>query len=69
MDSFLTQVICYFNSFVVDPCDQSVKTSLWSPKQWRQQLENIKLMRASRDAPVDKIGASKLADPSTTPEV
>ena len=25
-------------------------------------------MRASRDAPVDKIGASKLADPSVAPK-
>ena len=32
----------------------------WEPIKWREQLENIKLMRASRDAPVDTIGAAAL---------
>lgn len=46
-----------------------VSISVWEPKQWQEQLENIRLMRASRDAPVDKIGANKLADPTASPKV
>lgn len=44
-------------------------SSKWEPVDWRQQLDNIKTMRAAKDAPVDKIGASKLADPTTSPKV
>ncbi|EDO31265.1 predicted protein, partial [Nematostella vectensis] len=41
----------------------------WEPPNWRQQLENIRQMRASRDAPVDSQGCERTADTSTTPQV
>lgn len=44
-------------------------SSSWEPNQWRQQLENIRTMRASRDAPVDIIGAGKLSEDATDPKV
>ena len=55
-------------------CDTSVatvtaKSSSWAPKNWREQYDNIKKMREKFDAPVDTVGASKLADASALPEV
>ena len=47
----------------------SVSTSSWTPKNWREQYSNIKKMREKFDAPVDTVGASKLADPTALPEV
>lgn len=29
----------------------------WTPPQWERVLENVRQMRASRDAPVDSLGA------------
>ena len=43
--------------------------SSWAPKNWREQYDNIKKMRETSDAPVDIVGASKLADTSALPEV
>lgn len=53
-----------------EECDAvAVSTSSWAPKNWREQYENIKKMREKSDAPVDTVGASKLADATALPEV
>ncbi|XP_056136186.1 endonuclease III-like protein 1 isoform X2 [Lampris incognitus] len=39
-----------------------VKKEHWEPPDWRRQLANIREMRSSRDAPVDKMGAEKCYD-------
>jgi len=41
----------------------------WEPKNWRDQYANIRKMREKADAPVDNVGASKLADTFVLPEV
>ena len=41
----------------------------WSPPRWREQLQNVRTMRAARDAPVDTVGCSRLADRTSLPEV
>ncbi|NXH14482.1 NTH protein, partial [Bucco capensis] len=41
----------------------------WEPKDWQQQLENIREMRRSRDAPVDEMGVQKCFDSSAPPQV
>ncbi|VDP00745.1 unnamed protein product [Soboliphyme baturini] len=38
--------------------------SAWEPPLWRTQLKNIRQMRSKRDAPVDSVGCSELADRS-----
>ncbi|XP_030901281.2 endonuclease III-like protein 1 isoform X2 [Melopsittacus undulatus] len=40
----------------------------WEPKDWRQQLERIREMRRSRDAPVDGMGVEKCYDSSAPPQ-
>ncbi|KAM6939746.1 endonuclease III-like protein 1 [Xenentodon cancila] len=40
----------------------SVKTEHWEPQNWKKQLESIREMRSSRDAPVDNMGAEKCYD-------
>jgi endonuclease-3 len=47
----------------------TVPAPKWIPMHWRAQLENIKAMRSSRDAPVDTVGCSMLADKDVLPEV
>ncbi|XP_023277826.1 endonuclease III-like protein 1 [Seriola lalandi dorsalis] len=39
-----------------------VKTGHWEPPDWKKQLEFIREMRRSRDAPVDNMGAEKCYD-------
>lgn len=41
----------------------------WEPPRWREQLQNVRAMRAARDAPVDTVGCSRLADKADLPEV
>uniref|UniRef100_A0A914VXM8 Endonuclease III homolog n=1 Tax=Plectus sambesii TaxID=2011161 RepID=A0A914VXM8_9BILA len=41
----------------------------WEPPLWRRHLENIRLMRATSDAPVDTMGCSELADIAADPKV
>ncbi|CAJ0915317.1 unnamed protein product [Ranitomeya imitator] len=41
----------------------------WEPKSWREELENIRLMRSARDAPVDQMGAEKCFDQNAEPQV
>lgn len=39
-----------------------MKAEHWEPLGWRKQLEYIREMRSSRDAPVDNMGAKKCYD-------
>ncbi|KAM7038845.1 endonuclease III-like protein 1 isoform 2-T2 [Acridotheres tristis] len=41
----------------------------WEPRDWREQLERIREMRRSRDAPVDEMGVQKCYDSSAPPQV
>ncbi|XP_058705781.1 endonuclease III-like protein 1 isoform X4 [Poecile atricapillus] len=41
----------------------------WEPPGWREQLERIREMRSSRDAPVDEMGVHKCYDISAPPQV
>ncbi|XP_068764303.1 endonuclease III-like protein 1 isoform X2 [Struthio camelus] len=45
------------------------KRPKWEPRNWRQQLERIREMRSSRDAPVDHMGVDKCYDSSAPPQV
>ncbi|NXE50707.1 NTH protein, partial [Casuarius casuarius] len=45
------------------------KRPKWEPRHWRQQLERIREMRSSRDAPVDHMGVQKCFDSSAPPQV
>lgn len=41
----------------------------WEPPDWREVLENIRVMRSARDAPVDHMGIQKCMDDDAPPEV
>ncbi|OWK50188.1 endonuclease III-like protein 1 isoform X1 [Lonchura striata] len=41
----------------------------WEPPRWREQLQHIRDMRSSRDAPVDEMGVQTCYDSSAPPEV
>ncbi|KAK1162779.1 endonuclease III-like protein 1 isoform X1 [Acipenser oxyrinchus oxyrinchus] len=45
------------------------KKSRWEPQDWIKQLDNIREMRKSKDAPVDQMGAGKCFDPRAAPQV
>ena len=45
------------------------EAACWEPPRWREQLQNVRTMRATRDAPVDTVGCSRLADRTDLPEV
>uniref|UniRef100_A0A667ZBU2 Endonuclease III-like protein 1 n=2 Tax=Myripristis murdjan TaxID=586833 RepID=A0A667ZBU2_9TELE len=45
-----------------DEDEGRVKTERWEPPEWRTQLDYIREMRSSRDAPVDNMGAQKCYD-------
>ncbi|XP_077461772.1 endonuclease III-like protein 1 isoform X1 [Stigmatopora argus] len=45
-----------------DKCGSPAKMELWHPPDWKEQLEHIREMRSSRDAPVDNMGAEKCYD-------
>ncbi|KAG8557404.1 hypothetical protein GDO81_016626 [Engystomops pustulosus] len=51
------------------PSDDQDKKLRWEPQNWRKQLENIRKMRSSRDAPVDEMGAEKCFDQNAEPQV
>ncbi|XP_072791569.1 endonuclease III-like protein 1 isoform X1 [Taeniopygia guttata] len=40
----------------------------WEPPHWREQLQRIRDMRSSRDAPVDEMGVQTCYDSSAPPE-
>jgi hypothetical protein len=48
---------------------EDIHKSLWKPDNWETVLENIRLMRKNRDAPVDSMGAEKCADQDAPPKV
>ncbi|XP_006873933.1 PREDICTED: endonuclease III-like protein 1 [Chrysochloris asiatica] len=41
----------------------------WEPRDWRQQLENIRAMRSRKDAPVDQLGVEHCYDSGAPPKV
>ena len=43
--------------------------SVWTPKNWQQQLDNIREMRRNRDAAVDHQGCERTADETAPPDV
>lgn len=45
------------------------ENSEWVPEHWEAVLDNIRTMRAARDAPVDQMGAEKCTDTDISPEV
>ncbi|XP_053132091.1 endonuclease III-like protein 1 isoform X2 [Hemicordylus capensis] len=45
------------------------KEERWEPRNWEQQLANIREMRKERDAPVDHMGGAKCFDHEAPPEV
>lgn len=45
------------------------EAACWEPPRWREQLQNVRTMRVTRDAPVDTVGCSRLADRTDLPEV
>ncbi|KAJ8363073.1 hypothetical protein SKAU_G00119040 [Synaphobranchus kaupii] len=49
--------------------EAELKKERWEPPDWRRQLEHIREMRKSRDAPVDYMGAAKCFDPQAPPAV
>ncbi|XP_062999163.1 endonuclease III-like protein 1 [Elgaria multicarinata webbii] len=48
---------------------EEAKKQKWEPRNWEQQLANIREMRKTRDAPVDQMGAGKCFDGDAPPEV
>ena len=48
---------------------EDIHKSLWKPDNWETVLENVRLMRRNRDAPVDSMGAEKCADQDAPPKV
>ncbi|KAK4472598.1 hypothetical protein MN116_003836 [Schistosoma mekongi] len=55
-------------SDIEDEFSGQVTNCKWAPLQWRTQLNNIRKMRESRDAPVDLMGCEKLADETEHPK-
>ncbi|XP_074053326.1 endonuclease III-like protein 1 [Macrotis lagotis] len=53
----------------VNSDDGTPKKPKWEPPNWRLQLENIREMRKSKDAPVDHMGAEQCYDQNAPPEV
>uniref|UniRef100_A0A8D0H7P8 Nth like DNA glycosylase 1 n=1 Tax=Sphenodon punctatus TaxID=8508 RepID=A0A8D0H7P8_SPHPU len=49
--------------------EADAKKPKWEPKNWPEQLANIREMRKGRDAPVDQMGAEKCFDSRAPPEV
>lgn len=41
----------------------------WEPVKWKEQLNNVREMRKSRDAPVDTMGCDRISDEKASPEV
>lgn len=49
--------------------DETENAGTWTPKNWQQQLENIREMRRDRNAAVDHQGCERTADVTAPPEV
>ncbi|XP_068100442.1 endonuclease III-like protein 1 isoform X2 [Hyperolius riggenbachi] len=54
---------------VYEAAEDTEKKVKWEPVNWQKHLENIRLMRSRRDAPVDQMGAEKCFDKNAPPEV
>ena len=52
----------------VIPAEEKIKKPFF-PENWETVLDNIKIMRAVKDAPVDQMGAEQCADSASSPEV
>lgn len=48
---------------------EPLKVPVWEPQNWQQQLDNIRIMRSKKDAPVDQLGAEQCYDASAPPKV
>lgn len=48
---------------------KEANASTWTPKNWQQQLDNIREMRRNRDAAVDHRGCERTADEAAPPDV
>ncbi|XP_029802285.1 endonuclease III-like protein 1 isoform X2 [Suricata suricatta] len=48
---------------------RSLTAPSWEPRDWQQQLLNIRIMRSGKDAPVDWLGAEHCYDSSAPPKV
>lgn len=44
-------------------------SSDWNPPNWKQTIENIRIMRKDVIAPVDEMGCDQAADLNESPEV
>ena len=62
-------IIFYFREAEISKVPKISTKIEWEPHNWRAQLDNIKSMRSSRDAPVDSIGAAALPESDCSPEV
>ncbi|XP_029802284.1 endonuclease III-like protein 1 isoform X1 [Suricata suricatta] len=47
---------------------RSLTAPSWEPRDWQQQLLNIRIMRSGKDAPVDWLGAEHCYDSSAPPK-
>lgn len=54
---------------VVLSLEENLEKKTWMPENWETVLDNIREMRAARDAPVDQMGAEQCADQTTSPQV
>ncbi|XP_012371242.1 endonuclease III-like protein 1 [Octodon degus] len=46
-----------------------LEVTVWEPRDWKQELANIRTMRSRKDAPVDQLGAEHCYDSSAPPKV
>jgi endonuclease-3 len=54
---------------VVSSVEENTAQKHFLPENWEAVLNNIQIMRAEKDAPVDQMGAEQCADSATSPEV
>ncbi len=54
---------------VVSSVEENAAEKPFLPDNWEAVLNNIQIMRAEKDAPVDQMGAEQCADSASSPEV
>lgn len=54
---------------VVSSVEENTEEKTFLPENWEAVLNNIQIMRAKKDAPVDQMGAEQCADSEISPEV
>ena len=70
IDSIKNELSCFDGpSDLKYKVKEEVVEESWEPALWKQQYENIRKMRAKRDAPVDKYGCFMNAEKDVEPEV